>query len=389
MKKIGIGLVGCGGRLRGVVRRLMQNNDGRMDVVGIFDPSTKMVSTAREQLNPLMKRFASYQELVRNPSIQWVMIGSWNCFHAEQTIAAFKAGKNVFCEKPLATTLKDCLAMQNAWKKSGRRFAIGFTLRYSAHYWKLKELIDSGVIGKIISLEFNETLEFNHGGYIHGDWRRLVKYAGTHLLEKCSHDIDLVNWMVGSRARRVASFGGLNFFTPANVRHIARIGKDPQSGRDAYDTWARAVYRNPFTTQKDIIDNQVAIIEFENGVRATFHANCNAGLSERRMYILGSEGALRSDVITGQIELKKIGFNENLQIIDTGVSGGHGGGDPVLARLLADCILKGKAPKAGFEDGFNSAVTCFGIDEAMDTGRVVDMKNYWRKAPPNRSRRRK
>ncbi len=51
-------------------------------------------------------------------------------------------------------------------------------------------------------MEFNETLDFNHGGYIMGDWRRLQRYSGTHLLEKCCHDIDLVNWITGSLAGR-------------------------------------------------------------------------------------------------------------------------------------------------------------------------------------------
>jgi len=87
---------------------------------------------------------------------------------------------------------------------TGRLFNIGLTLRYSPHYRKIKQLLESGAVGDIISMEFNETLDFNHGGYIMGNWRRLREYAGTHLLEKCCHDIDLVNWMVGSRARHVS-----------------------------------------------------------------------------------------------------------------------------------------------------------------------------------------
>ena len=65
----------------------------------------------------------------------------------------------------------------------------------------------------MISMEFNETLGFNHGGFIMGDWRRLTENSGTHLLEKCCHDIDLVNWMLESIPVKVASFGGVNFFT--------------------------------------------------------------------------------------------------------------------------------------------------------------------------------
>jgi len=105
----------------------------------------------------------------------------------------------------LATTVEDCVAMRDAWKASGKQFIIGFTLRFSPHYRKIKELLDEGIVGDIISMEFNETLDFNHGAWIHDDWRSETKYAGTHLLEKCSHDVDLVNWMIDSRASRVAA----------------------------------------------------------------------------------------------------------------------------------------------------------------------------------------
>ena len=97
--------------------------------------------------------------------------------------------------------------MREAWQQSGKQFVIGSNLRYSPHYRKVKSILDSGAIGDIISMEFNETLEFNHGGFISGDWRRFRSDAGTHLLEKACHDVDLANWVVGSRASRVFSFG--------------------------------------------------------------------------------------------------------------------------------------------------------------------------------------
>jgi len=293
-------------------------------------------------------------------------------------IAAFKAGKDVFCQKPIATNMNDSMAIIRAWKKSGKMFSIGFTLRYSPHYRKIKELLDKGAIGDIISMEFNETLEFNHGGYIMGDWRRLTKNAGTHLLEKCCHDIDLVNWMIDSDASRVVSFGGLDFFVPKNKKHIKRLGKNPE-GKDAYRIWGGMVDLNPFTSKKDIIDNQVALIEYANGVRATFHTNCNAAIPERRMYILGTEGAIRADVIVGTIETKRIGFDTKIENVTAGVKGGHGGGDQILGKELADSMLKGTKPATGLMDGIKSAITCFAIDKAMETGRVVSMEPYWRR----------
>jgi predicted dehydrogenase len=288
----------------------------------------------------------------------------------------------VFCQKPLATTLDDARLIRDALARTDRRFMMAFTLRYSPHYRRIRELLVDGAIGELISMELNENLSFNHGGFIHGDWRRFREVSGTHLLEKCCHDIDLGIWMAGSLPTRVASFGGLRFFTPDHADRIDAIGPAPErmtgwaGGRQPYHAPGCV---NPFTAEKDIVDHQVAILEYANGVRATFHTNCNAAIPERRMLLLGSEGTIRADVVSGQLELHRIGWEtlRESHAIDE-ASGGHGGGDDVLARELADCIERGASPAAGIEQGFASAVTCFAIDRAMDEGVVVDVDLMWR-----------
>ena len=373
--KIGIGVIGFGGMARSDLQRMLKQSD-QIEVCAMYDPDDRSVERARKMV-PDIAVHDSVESLLENPKVDWVWIASWNCAHREQTVAAFRAGKHVFCQKPLATTLEDCLDMCRAWKESGKMFSIGFVLRYSAHYRKIKQLIADGAIGDLISMEFNETLDFNHGGYIMGDWRRLQKYAGTHLLEKCCHDVDLVNWIVDSRASRVASFGGLNFFKPENAKHINRIGNSKHD-KQAYMTWGGLVDLNPFTSDKDIVDNQVAIIEYENGVRANFHTNCNTAIPERRMYICGTEGTIRANVLTGEIEVKRIGFETEIQDESTTGKGGHGGGGTQQANEVLASMLEGIEPSAGLLEGLNSAVTCFAIDEAMDKGMIVDCKPYWR-----------
>lgn len=373
---IGIAVIGCGGMGMALVKRIIAV-DPRLQVRTLYDPDPNSINAALPKISTSTPRIcASYQEAIEAPDVDWVMIASWNCFHKEQTIAAFEAGKHVFCQKPLATNLEDCAAMQDAWRKSGKLFNIGFTLRYSGHYRKIKQLLDSGVVGDIISFEFNEAIEFNHGGYIMGDWRRLQQNAGTHLLEKCCHDIDLANWMTGSLASRVASFGGLNFFKPENAYHIDRIGPN-KDGKPAYTVW-RTTGLNPFTSDKDIIDNQVAIIEYANGIRATFHANCQSGIPERRMYILGTEGALRADLYAGTIQTKRVGWDTVLENHSVDVQDGHGGGDDTLVRELANSMLLGSTPSVGLHEGVTSAVTCFAIDDAMNRGQVVEVAPYWK-----------
>jgi predicted dehydrogenase len=380
--KTRLGLIGAGRRMANVIDRIIAA-DENVEVKAVCDPNPHSVATVKAKLNPDVAVYEDYRELVRAPDIDWVMIGSWNCFHARQTIAAFQAGKHVFCEKPLALTIADCVAMREAWQASGQQFTIGFTLRYSPHYRRIREIVAEGRLGRIISMEFNETLEFNHGGYIHADWRRKTEWAGSHLLEKCCHDVDLINWMTGATCLRAASFGGRDFFTAANRAQIERIGKSPD-GKDAFTTWSDARLRgniiNPFNDDKDILDNQVAILEFDSGVRATFHTNCCTAIPERRMLICGTEGTLRSDVVSGVLEMQRIGFDTVRENCPTGVSGGHGGGDKVLAESLVDSMRNGAAPLTSLEDGLRAAVTVFGIDEAQRSGAVVDLRPLWQAA---------
>jgi predicted dehydrogenase len=371
-----IGIVGCGKRIQAVLGNIPGLNKDIV-VSSLFDPDERSIAATNQMLNQKARVCSNYKDVTDDPKIDWVFIGSWNCFHYEHAIAALKQGKHIFCEKPLANTFKKCVAMKKASDKANKIFSVGFTLRYSSHYRKLKELIDNGAIGKIISMEFNETLDFDHGGYIHGDWRRLTKYAGSHILEKCCHDIDMSQWIVGSLPRSVASFAGCDFFTPENVSYMDKLGKTP-NGRVAFDKYPRMDYENPFTAEKDIADNQVAIFQFYNGVRASFHTNCNTNLPERRMYICGTEGTLRADVLVGQIDVAKISYSSKDNFtIKTDAHDGHGGGDYVLGQELNASIINGTKPAAGINEGLKSAVTCFGIDKACETGQVVNMKKYW------------
>ena len=133
----------------------------------------------------------------------------------------------------------------------------------------------------------------------------------------------------------------------------------------------------------DIWDNQVVILEYANGVRGTFHANCNAGLPERRFYLCGTEGTLRADLVSSQIEIRRIGWDTELEKLDTHVQDGHGGGDEVMAKSMVETLLRGAAPLASVEEGMKSAIVAFGIDQAADEGRVISLADMWRHAGIN------
>jgi len=380
-KMVRFGLIGAGARLRTVLHTLLKNaEEGQFKVVSVYDPALESRNALRKELGYEFEHASSETGVTDHPEVDWVFIGSWNCHHARQAVAALDAGKNVFCEKPLAITFEDCLAIRDAAARNKGVFAFGLVLRYAPHYSKIREILDGGVLGKIISFEFNETLDFNHGGYIFGDWRRLASRAGSHVLEKCCHDLDLANWLSNSLPIRVASFGGRNFFLPENAGRIQEIGAD-EKGHPAYRGWITVEeHVNPFLSDASIYDNQVAILQYANGTRATFHTNCNAGIPERRLYMLGSQGAMRADLITGTIEISRIGWNAKIEQIDSGARGGHGGADEFMAKALIRTMLHGETPLASVKEGICSAVAAFAIDQSVTEGRVVDLMPMWQKA---------
>ncbi len=377
--KIKIGLIGTGGRLRGLVQRLIVEAAGAVEVVAAYDPDPVAHPALDEALKTKVRQAASEEALVNDPEIDWVFIGSWNSQHARQAILALDAGKNVFCEKPLATEFEDCLAIRDAVERSGKTFAFGLVLRYSPHCTRLKEVLDSGVIGKLISFEFNETLDFNHGGYIFGNWRRKRTNAGTHLLEKCCHDLDMANWIVGSLPVQVASFGGRDFFVPENKGEAERIGPGPK-GEKPFATTPDPHHKDPFDGEADIFDNQVAILQYANGVRGSFHTNCSTAIQERRFYLCGTHGTVRADFVAGKIEARRTGWNTESELITTIPGTAHGGSDEVMVESLIQTLLHGVEPATSVMQGIHSAVAAFALDEAADTDKVVDLREMWCRA---------
>jgi predicted dehydrogenase len=374
-KTVGVGLIGFGSRLQGLVKTLLASHP-HIAVRAVFDPSPGAVVQARKSIGSGIRVYDDYGALVKDGGIEWVMIGSWNSAHAEQAIAALDAGKHVFCEKPLATHLEDCLRVRDAVNRSSKNFAFGLVLRYSPHYRKVRHYIDEGVLGQLISFEFNETLAYHHGGYIFGNWRRYTKNAGSFVLEKCCHDLDLANWMSGSLPVRVASFGGRRVFAPANASLKKAVGTTAE-GRSRYQTWNDPQAVDPFSGGADVNDHQVMILHYANGACATFHINAHAASNEWRFYLVGTRGSIRADAVSGHLEVTRIGDSAPLSTGSDSTLNGHEDADQVLIEHLGKTMLEDLPPLAGIGEALRACVVAFGIDEAQRTGQVIDLRPLW------------
>lgn len=377
-RKIGVAVIATGGRSRGVVNNLLRDSNGNVEIKAAFDPDMKLAEDSIKNLwkQPEGKVCATYQEAINTPGVEWVMVFSPNAFHCEHILAAFEAGKNVFSEKPLATEIDDCKKIYDAHLKSGKLFATGFVLRYAPLYKKAYEIIQSGKIGQVLSIDANENIAPEHGSYIMTNWRRLKKVSGPHILEKCCHDLDLINWFTGSIPSKIASFGGRDFFVSANKDLMDKYKKE--DGNSIFGGWwdPHAV-DTPFTSDSDMMDNQVAIMQYRNNIRVMFQATMSNAIPERRMYFSCSEGTMIIELYSLSLKYKRLGDEGVTHINFAG--DGHGGGDSFIMKELYDSMVNGTLPKCSGVEGLESSVVALAIEQAKDSGEVFDLEPVWKK----------
>jgi predicted dehydrogenase len=372
MSTINVAVIGAGGRGKGVTRRLLDDSDGNVKVVAVFDPDKEVAAGALKRWNsPDTKICDSYQEAINTPGVEWIMVFSPNANHKEHILAGFAAGKHVFTEKPLATSIEDCEEIYKAHQKCKQTFATGFVLRYAPIYRKAKEILESGAIGKILSIDANENIAPAHGGYIMRNWRRLSEYAGPHILEKCCHDLDLINWFCESVPSKVASFGGCDFFVPKNDHYREKFGDK------TFASWPDPhAVDSPFTSDKDLLDNQIGIMQYRNNIRVMFQATMSNAIPERRMYFSCTEGTMIVELYTSILRYRRIG-DEGETVINFAADG-HGGGDAFIMKELYDTMANGVAPKCSGDEGLESAVVALALDKAAQTNQLVDLEPVWK-----------
>ena len=404
VKALGVGVVGCGARGRRLLEQLQAL--GRTRITALYDPAPGSAERVRAELAPRARVAADYHEVVRRDDVELVLVCSPDHLHRAPAVAAFEHGKHVFCEKPMATTVADCQAIWEAARAAERHLLIGFVLRYAPFYREMKRRLDRGDLGRLVSMEANENLGAAQGAFFHRDWRRFDRFTGGYLLEKCCHDLDILTWFAGALPRRVASFGGRSVFTPrpeaplycrdcgldcAHRLHLEEPPPKPATRAALELNRGRALDLCCFNSEKDIVDHQVAIIEYDNGVRATFHSNQNCGMPSRRLYLAGAAGCMEGDLYWGRFRFAPVTWTRDFggshwERTEVGNASQHGGGDePHLAACLAALLEDGPLP-AGGRAGLVASVTALAIEEARREGGVVDLSERWRQlgvAPPD------
>ena len=380
MKQIRIGVIGVTGR--GGLAAHWHQPEGRSVVAAGADISTEALEHFKKEVNSEAFVTQDYQQLLARKDLDAVAITSPDFTHEEYACAAFEAGKHVFCEKPMAITTEGCDRMLRAWKASGKQFMIGFNMRYMNLFRVMKDIVDAGTIGTIKAVWVRHFV--GHGGewYYH-DWHGSARNTTGLLLQKASHDIDMIHWITGHYGKRVSGFGSLDYYGGDKPDDLVCNECDERDTCVEYQYDAGRSNRMNmcvFRREIDVEDNSTILFELDNGIKATY-MQCHYTPDYCRNYtFIGTEGRMENLDDNSQVIVKlrnRSGRWGNLADRTYEVkpaTGGHGGADPLIARDFVEMILDGKTPLAPPLAGRMSvAVGCAGTHSIRNGSCMVEV----------------
>jgi predicted dehydrogenase len=366
---ITLAIVGAGSRGASYGRRAV--NTGRARVVAVADPLD-----SRRAAFPEAEHYTDWRELAALPRrADAVIVATQDRDHVEPAVRFAELGYDILLEKPMAVAEDDCRAIVAAAERSTAIFAVCHVLRYTPYTRALKELLDSGRIGEIVSIQHLEPVGWWHQAhsFVRGNWRRADE-STFMLLAKSCHDLDWLVHLTGRRVTRVSSFGGLQHFRPEHrpagaadrcldcaaepgCAYSAKRIYLPLAGRaewplsvltdDVSEEGVLAALRTGpygrcvYACDNDVVDHQVVNMEFEGGGTASFTMTGFTPALHRQTRIFGTRGSVDGDGDRLTVHDFVTGRSETVETRPEGdatAGGGHGGGDQGLVEAFLTAV---------------------------------------------------
>ncbi len=355
---------------------------------------------------------AEFEGLIERQKANLVIVTSRDSTHDDFIVRGMRAGCDVITEKPMTIDVERCQRILDAIDETGRNLRVTFNYRYSPPRTQVKELLQSGVIGRVLSVEFKWLLDTSHGADYFRRWHRNKENSGGLMVHKATHHFDLVNWWINSVPARVSAIGARRFYTPEQAerfgftRRSERCLDCPESNRcpffiDIRGGGLRDLYydherhdgyfrdRCVFSDRIDIEDTMNVSVEYRNGITMSYSLNAFSPWEGYHIAFNGTKGRLEhitkeSSYINGDgrvpgettlgtmINIMPHFTHGHFVPVRQG-EGGHGGGD---ARLLDDLFLPTPAPdplkrRADHRGGAWSILTGVAANISMKENRIV------------------
>jgi len=420
---ITVAIAGAGGRGKDAYGKIILNCQDRIKVVAVADliPEKVEIMAKKHNISPDMC-FKSAEEMLEKPKLADAMfICTQDRDHYLHAIKALEKGYHLLLEKPISPDLSECKKIAKLANQKNLHVVVCHVLRYTPFYKSLKGVIESGVIGDIVTVNAEECVGYWHQAhsFVRGNWRS-SKETSPMILAKCCHDMDILLWLVGKKCLKVSSFGSLKHFKssdapkgssercadcdaktrescPYDCEKIYITGE--RGVANGYNGWpvnivsmeptvesvknelsngpyGRCVYH----CDNDVVDNQIVNMLFEGNVTLNFTMSAFTKGIRRTIRIRGTRGEIIGDMEGCTIDITE--FGKKTETIDTRnipTVGGHGGGDGGIINGLIELLTDNKTSSSTttIDKSIESHFVALAAEESrLNEGAVIDIDEW-------------
>ena len=261
-----------------------------------------------------------FDRMVRETRPDVVIVTTKDATHSQYIIRAMELGCDVMTEKPMTTDEKKCRAILDTQRKTGRKVIVTFNYRYSPHRTQVKDLLMSGVIGDVLSVDFHWLLDTHHGADYFRRWHANKANSGGLMVHKATHHFDLVNWWLSAVPVTVMANGKREFYTPQMAKrlglqsHHERCHTCPEKAKctfvldlagnknlkelyldqEQYDGYFRD--RCVFRPDIDIEDTMNVIVRYNTGATLSYSLNAFNAWEGYHIAFNGTKGRLEHGI---------------------------------------------------------------------------------------------
>jgi predicted dehydrogenase len=336
MKDLRIGLIGV--VRRGVHAWQAHDPEKGVRIVAGADTNPDGLKEFQEKF-PETDVYSDYHEMIKRDDIDAVFISTPDFLHEEMAVDTLKAGKAVYLEKPMAITIEGCDRILRTAMETGSKLYIGHNMRHYQSMIKMKQLIDSGIIGEVQTVWCRHFVNYGGEAYFR-DWHSEQRYANGLLLQKGSHDIDIIHWLMGSYTKRVVGMGMLSVFN-----RCKRRDPDKPIDRKEGGYWP-SLERENFSPIIDVEDHNMVMMQLENGAQAAYLQCHYTPDAERNYTFIGTSGKIENIGDAGACAIHvwtSRGRRSEPDIIYKlkPLEGNHGGADGPIVQNFIDFVRNG------------------------------------------------
>jgi len=386
--KLGIGLIGGMGRGPYIGKLFNETGDAEVRVVYDIDPASFDVGRDRFEAAGVKPRCTTnIDDLLTRADLDWIVVGTPDRTHYDVARQVIEAGKNVFIEKPMASTTAQADALCALARRHGVEVVVGCELRYSPSVQAIDRALRQGLIGAPVSavLVHQEARGYT---YFLRNFRK--RCWGGVLMQKGIHYVDMVNGWADAAPVRVTATAAQSFFggNPDAADAYCRDCADSATCRFAFGTvksptWRRSGPREKgehafdhcvFMPDSDTQDNMHIRVDYGNGLRVSYSAIYFAPVNRKEVWFWGAEGSLHA-VLGGAAPFVEftpfvgaMGEAAPERLPLESAVGGHGGGDARMVRALVDGTREGRPIRPDAVDGRQAVAVAEAAMRSMDSG---------------------